>query len=95
MTVCFVFLGWSAGCYADSMLITYHDGSSQKVLLDKAISAISTLQYLISETAPADAAKIPQQDTGLRSAESNPNNTPKPEPKSNFKFKWAEPMTGQ
>jgi len=93
--VCCVCLGWSAGCYADSLLITYRDGSTQKVPLDKSISAISTLQYLNLETAPADAVKFPQQDTGLRPVESKPDSPPEPDIKNNFKFKWAEPVIGQ
>jgi hypothetical protein len=89
-----IFLVWGAACFADTMVITYTDGSSQKVPLNNAVSAISSLQYLKSEPAPTpvDAAKIPPQDNRVQPTEPKADSAQKPEPKSNIKFKWAEPM---
>lgn len=94
MVACVVSIGWSAACFADTMVITYTDGTSQKVPLNNAVSAISSLQYLKSEPAPTpvDAAKIPPQDNRVQPTEPKADSAPKPEPKSNIKFKWAEPM---
>jgi len=77
------------------MVITYADGTTQKVPLNNAISAISSLQYLKSEPAPAssEAAKLPPHDSRVQPVEPKPEKAPKPEPKSNIKFKWAEPMS--
>jgi hypothetical protein len=93
MVACFVCLNWSAVCFADTMVITYTDGSSQKVPLNNAVSAISSLQYLKSESAPtqAEAAKLQPQDSRMHPVEPKPVSDAKPEPKSTIKFKWAEP----
>jgi hypothetical protein len=94
MVACVVSIGWSAACFADTMVITYTDGSSQKVPLNNAVSAISSLQYLKSEPAPTptEAVKLPPQDSRVQPVEPKPASDAKPEPKSNIKFKWAEPM---
>ena len=98
MMVCLGCLGCGVGCYADSLVVIYRSGKLQSIPLDESISTISSLQYLNTEVGSTDAGaavKHPKLDIGTRQTEVKSDRAVKPEPKSNVKFKWSEPVTGQ
>ncbi len=95
--ICLLF---SVVCYADSLVITYHSGKTQKVLLDDSIQSINTLQYLSSAQAEnnkdASSLKKPgMEESKTVQPDSKPETKSNPDKKAKVKFKWAKPLSGE
>jgi len=97
---CLLCLLNSVPCYADSLIITYHSGKTQTILLDDSIQSISALKYESSartnshsENAPKN--KTPSNDVVPEEPSLNPVSQNNPESKAKVKFKWANPVGNQ
>ena len=87
-------LSCSAISRADSVVISFEGGKTQTIPLDSPIKSITAVQYL---TASEQTPEVPQANTATPVHPQGTKQTQQqPEPKKPmFKFKWAEPITGQ
>jgi len=96
---CICCLLTSICCYADSLIITYSSGKTQKIPLEDSIKAINTLQYLTSEQSQKPSDQVLElkpsneamKGTTLGTATDN-NKKPS---NGNVKFRWANPIVGE
>lgn len=97
--VVFTLCAWCGKGQADTLLITYHSGKTQTVILDEGSSAIQSLQYLPLRTPSAAqkpaAAQPSQYTTDVPESEVKPAKSQEKPTKKGVRFKWAEPLTGQ
>lgn len=89
-----ILISHGAISYADSIIISFTDGSTQTVPLSGSITTIATVQYQASGTStPAASDARPVATPPL--PESNKAVQQPPPAKSTVKFKWADPIIGQ